>query len=106
MAGDKVADAFFFTTGGGYTENNEIRLGFEQGQGHLDARSATCAACPDYDENGVAYDAGGRDFSWSSSSFTWTQLQTMLGRDSRTNVGSLLDLKFSAASPGASIASP
>ena len=42
----------------------------------------------------MAYDVNAKGFAWSSGTFTWSQLQTMLSRDSRTSVGTLLDLKF------------
>ena len=49
---------------------------------------------PDYDDNGVAYDARAPGFKWQTDSFTLSQLGQMLARDSRTNVGTLINLKF------------
>ena len=52
-----MVNAFFFSTGGGATENNEyVFVSSSGGVGH--ARSPTCAASPTGAPDGTAWDAG------------------------------------------------
>jgi SpoIID/LytB domain protein len=89
----KPANTFFFTVGGGYTEDSEYA--WVGNNGKVIANPIPyLRGEPDYDENGIAYDARAKRFKWQSDTFTWAQLGQMLARDSRTNVGTLLDLKF------------
>jgi stage II sporulation protein D (peptidoglycan lytic transglycosylase) len=93
MYGDQVANTFFFTIAGGYTENNEYA--WPSNRGRVVATPIPyLRGVPDYDENGVAYDAGAPGFAWQSAIFTWAQLQTILDADSRTDVGKLLSITF------------
>jgi stage II sporulation protein D len=88
-----AANTFFFTIGGGYTENNE--LAWVGNNGNIIALPVPyLRGEPDFDPNGVAYDAMAKGYSWSTGTFTWSQLGQMLSRDARTNVGTLLDLRF------------
>ena len=89
----QVANTFFFTVAGGYTENNEYAWVGNNGK-VIATPIPYLRGVPDYDENGVAYDARAPGYSWSTASFTWTQLGQILSSDSRTNVGTLIDLKF------------
>jgi stage II sporulation protein D len=93
MYDGRAANTFFFTIGGGYTENNEYAWVGNNGKVIADP-IPYLRGQPDYDENGVAYDARTKGFSWQTDAFTWAQLGQMLARDSRTNVGTLLDIKF------------
>jgi SpoIID/LytB domain protein len=88
-----VANTFFFTVGGGYTENNELVWVGNNGK-VISAPIPYLRGEPDYAPDGVAYDAKAPGYAWSSASFTMTQLGQMLAHDSRTNVGTLLTLKF------------
>jgi SpoIID/LytB domain protein len=93
MYDGQVANAFFFTVGGGYTEDNEYAWVGNNGK-VIAAPIPYLRGEPDLNANGVAYDANAPNYSWQSATFTWTQLQQMLDRDSRTNVGTLLDLQY------------
>jgi len=93
MYDGQVANAFFFTVGGGYTEDNEYAWVGNNGK-VIAAPIPYLRGEPDVNANGVAYDANAPNYSWQSATFTWTQLQQMLDRDSRTNVGTLIDLKY------------
>ena len=89
----EVADTFFFTVGGGYTEDNECAWVGNNGK-VIASPIPYLRGEPDYDDNGVAYDARAPGFKWQTDSFTLSQLGQMLARDSRTNVGTLINLKF------------
>ena len=93
MANGQVANTFFFTVGGGYTENNEYVWVGNNGKVIANPISYL-RGVPDVDEHGVAYDVNAPGFAWSTDSFTWTQLQQLLSADTRTNVGKLLDIRF------------
>ena len=88
-----IANTFFFTVGGGYTENNEYA--WPTARGRVNGTPIPyLRGVPDLDENGLAYDRNAPDFAWQSGSFTWAQLSAMLAADSRTNVGTLTDIQF------------
>lgn len=93
MYGDTAANTFFFTVGGGYTENNEFA--WVGNNGNIIATPIPyLRGQPDYDQDGVAYDAFVKSFNWHTDTFTWTQLGQVLARDARTSVGTLIDLRF------------
>jgi SpoIID/LytB domain protein len=94
-----VANTFFFTVGGGYTENNEYAWVGSAGK-VISSPIPYLRGQPDYDTNGVAYDSKARGFKWQTDTFTWAQLGQMLARDSRTNVGTLTDIKFARGVSG------
>lgn len=94
-----VANTFFFTIGGGYTENNEYAWVGSAGK-VISSAIPYLRGQPDYDPNGIAYDSKARGFNWQTATFTWTQLGQMLARDSRTNVGTLTDIKFARGVSG------
>ena len=85
--------AYFFTVGGGYTENNEFAWPSASGK-VTGTPIAYLRGVPDYDENGLAYDRNAPGFAWQSNSFTWAQLSAWMASDSRTNVGTLRDIQF------------
>jgi SpoIID/LytB domain protein len=85
--------AYFFTVGGGYTENNEYAWPSPSGK-VTGTPIAYLRGVPDYDQNGLAYDRNAGGFAWQSNSFTWTQLSNWLANDARTNVGTLSDIQF------------
>jgi stage II sporulation protein D len=88
-----IANTFFFTVGGGYTENNEYA--WPTAKGKVNGTPIPyLRGVPDLDENGLAYDRNAPGFAWQSGSFTWAQLSAMMAADSRTNVGTLTDIKF------------
>jgi stage II sporulation protein D len=87
------ANTFFFAIAGGYTENNEYAWPSSTGKA-VASPIAYMRGVPDYDENGLAYDRNAPGFTWQSSSFSWAQLSAMLATDSRTSVGTLIDIQF------------
>ena len=88
-----MVNAFFHSTGGGATENNEYafvgstgavtsgKLGYLRG---IDDRAA----------DGKAWDAAAPYYAWSTTALTRAQLSAMLRTDSRTNVGDVLRLNL------------
>ncbi len=93
MYNGQPANTFFFTVGGGYTENNEYAWVGNNGK-VIAGPIPYLRGVPDYDANGVAYDANAPHFAWQTDTFTWAQLSQMLSGDSRTSVGTLLEIKF------------
>jgi stage II sporulation protein D len=91
--GDKIIKAFFFSTGGGATENNEYV--FVGSSGKPGTPVKWLRGITDRNPFGVPYDATAPRFDWTTSTLTRSQLSTMFGKDSRTRVGSLtkLDLR-------------
>ena len=93
-AGGTVVKAFFFSTGGGATENNEY--GFVSSKGTPGtSRVAYLRGITDRSPDGVPYDAAAPLFSWTTSRLSLITLSAMFAKDPRTNVGSLtkLDLR-------------
>ena len=88
-----VANTYFFTIAGGHTEHNEFAWVTAKGKVISDP-IAYLRGVPDVDENGVAYDSTYGKFAWQSDSFTRAELEEMLNNDSRTRVGTLLDIQF------------
>ncbi|MEP7360364.1 MAG: SpoIID/LytB domain-containing protein [Chloroflexota bacterium] len=84
---------YFFTVGGGYTENNEYAWPSASGK-VTSSPIPYLRGVPDYDENGLAYDRNAPGFAWQSNSFTWAQLSAMMASDWRTDVGKLTDVQF------------
>ena len=93
IADGRVANTFFFTVGGGYTENNEYAWVSDRGK-VVASPISYLRGVPDVDENGLAYDRGAGTYEWSSDAFTWAQLGEILAANSRTDVGRLVDLRF------------
>jgi peptidoglycan hydrolase-like amidase len=93
MANGRVANTFFFTVGGGYTENNEYAWVSDKGK-VVASPISYLRGVPDLDRNGLAYDRGAGNYEWESGVFTWAQLGDILASNDRTNVGRLVDLEF------------
>jgi stage II sporulation protein D len=93
MFNGAVANTFFFTVAGGHTENNEYAWTGSTGK-VVSSPIPYLRGVPDVDENGLAYDRDAPGFEWQSNSFTWAQLSAMMATDSRTNVGTLLDIQY------------
>jgi stage II sporulation protein D len=88
--GASIVNAFFHSTGGGATENNEYA--FVGSSGSVGTPVSYLRGIVDRSASGAAYDAAAPYYSWATSSLTRTQLSTMFKADSRTNVGDLLRL--------------
>jgi stage II sporulation protein D len=93
MYNGEPANTYFFTVGGGHTENNE--LAWVNNVGKVVSNPIPyLRGVPDVDENGLAYDRFAPDYAWQSDAFTWAELESILARDPRTVVGTLQDLRF------------
>jgi stage II sporulation protein D len=92
--GDAVVKAFFFSTGGGATENNEYAFVGSSGAPGT-SRVAYLRGITDRNQLGIPYDAGAPYYRWTTTRLTRDQLSAMLAKDPRTKVGSLarLDLR-------------
>jgi SpoIID/LytB domain protein len=94
MSGTSVVNAFYHSTGGGATENNEY--GFVGASGAVTSSPvAYLRGILDVSPDGTAYDADAPYFAWATSTLTRAQLSAMFAQDSRTKVGDLakLDLR-------------
>jgi len=91
--GTGIVNAFFFSTGGGATEDNEYV--FVGSGGTVGTPVAYLRGIMDRSADGVPWDASAPYYSWSTSTLTRAQLSTMFNADSRTRVGDLakLDLR-------------
>jgi stage II sporulation protein D len=85
-----IVNAFFFSTGGGSTENNEYV--FVSSSGAVGSAVSYLRGIPDRRPDGTAWDAGAPRWAWTTSTLTRTQLSSMFKGDSRTNVGDLTRL--------------
>jgi stage II sporulation protein D len=90
-SGTTVINAFFFSTGGGATENNEFAFTGVNGQPGT-TRFSYLRGIIDRSPAGVPYDAAAPRYSWTTSSLTTVQLSAMFKADARTNVGDLVSL--------------
>ena len=93
-SGGKVVKAFFFSTGGGATENNEFVFVSSKGKPGT-SRVAYLRGIVDRSPDDVPYDAAAPFYDWSTSRLSRSTLSAMFAKDPRTNVGSLarLDLR-------------
>lgn len=93
-SGTTVVKAFFFSTGGGATENNEYVFVSSKGTPGT-SRVAYLRGITDRSADGVPYDLDAPYFDWTTSSLSLATLSAMFARDPRTDVGSLtkLDLR-------------
>ena len=96
--GDKIANAYFFDTAGGATENSEYA--WPTTGGKPGTVIPYLRGIQDKDPNGVPYDIGSVSYSWSSANFTMAQLSNVFKQDSRTNVGTLTSFTFSRGVSG------
>lgn len=93
VSGGSVVNAFFHSTGGSATENNEYAFVGSTGTPGT-AKIGYLRGIDDRRPDGTAYDAAAPYFSWSTSSLTRSQLSAMLQADSRTSVGDVLRLNL------------
>jgi stage II sporulation protein D len=96
--GDKLANAYFFDTAGGATENSEYA--WPTTGGSPGTAVAYLRGIQDKDANGVPYDISSASYSWSSAQFSMSQLSSIYKKDSRTNVGTITNLAFSRGVSG------
>jgi stage II sporulation protein D len=87
----KVIKAFFFSTGGGATENNEYVFVSSSGVPGT-SKVKYLRGIVDRSAYGVPYDVDAPFFRWSTTPISLTTLASMFRKDSRTNVGTLTRL--------------
>ena len=98
-SGSSVVNAFFFSTGGGATENNEYV--FVGSSGDVTSPPVKyLRGIADRSAAGVAFDVDAPHYAWRTSRLTRAQLSAMFRKDPRTNVGDLkrLDLRHRGVS--------
>jgi SpoIID/LytB domain protein len=87
----RAINAFYHSTGGGATENNEYA--FVGPSGAVTASPvAYLRGFADRDADGRAYDADAPLYRWSTATLTRAQLSSIFKRDTRTSVGDLTKL--------------
>jgi SpoIID/LytB domain protein len=93
-SGSSIANAFFHSTGGAATENNEYA--FVSSTGAVVAGPVSyLRGSSDRAASGTPYDSSSPYISWKTAAYTRSQLSSWLASDSRTNVGTVakLDLR-------------
>ena len=93
VSGGSVVNAFFHSTGGSATENNEYAFVGSTGA-VTSGKVVYLRGIDDRAPDGRAWDAASPYYAWSTSSLTRSQLSAMLRKDSRTNVGDVLRLNL------------
>lgn len=88
----KIANTYFFDTGGGATEASEYA--WPSSSGTPGTAIPYLRGGPDVDANGVAYDINSSYYSWSGAQFSMATLSKIYAKDSRTNVGTIVKLTF------------
>ena len=88
---DRAINAFYHSTGGGATENNEYA--FVGPSGAVTASPvAYLRGFADRDAGGKAFDAASPYATWQTATLTRAQLSSILRKDARTNVGDVTKL--------------
>jgi stage II sporulation protein D len=91
MSGATIANALFDSTAGGATESNENV--YTTSTGRVVARPVSyLRGSSDRTADGAAYDASSPFATWSTRTYTRSQLSAWFGADGRTNVGDLTAL--------------
>ncbi len=93
MSGTSVVNAFYHSTGGGATENNEYAWVSSSGKlvaGPVGYLRGVADVAPD----GTPYDADAPRYSWTTSPISRETLSTMMSSDPRTDVGDLQRLNL------------
>ena len=90
-SGKQVVNAFFHSSDGGATENNEYA--FVGSSGAVTSSPVRyLRGIADRGPNGVAFDAAAPYYHWSTTSLSRAQLSAILRKDKRTNVGDVTRL--------------
>lgn len=90
-SGTTIVKAFFFSTGGGATENNEYVFVSSKGTPGT-SRVAYLRGITDRSPDGVPYDLDAPYYDWATSSLSRATLSAMFAKDPRTDVGSVTQL--------------
>jgi SpoIID/LytB domain protein len=92
---DRAIKAFYHSTGGGATENNEYA--FVGPSGAVTASPiAYLRGFADRAADGKAFDAASPYATWQTATLTRSQLSSILRRDARTNVGDVTKLDLTS----------
>jgi len=89
--GGGIANALFHSTGGGATENNENVFTSSTGQKTAGVFSYLRGSM-DRRGDGSAYDDGSPYATWSTQTYSLSQVQAWFAADARTNVGTVVAL--------------
>jgi SpoIID/LytB domain protein len=89
-----IANAFFHSTGGGATENNEYAWVSSTGQ-VLSGPYSYLRGSLDRRPDGTPYDAAGPYAKWKTATYTLAQIRSWFADDPRTDVGTLVKLNLS-----------
>jgi SpoIID/LytB domain protein len=90
-SGSALANTVFHSTAGGHTEHNENAFVSASGAKVAGAVSYL-RGVPDLAPDGTSWDAAAPFATWSSGTWTATQLSSWLAADARTNVGAVVGL--------------
>ena len=93
-----IADTYFHSSAGGATEANELVWVSSTGR-VTGAPLPYLRGGPDRAPDGTAYDAAAGHYAWQSATYTPEQLGSILARDPRTAVGTLLAIDLSRRAP-------
>jgi stage II sporulation protein D len=86
-----IANTMFFSSDGGWTENNENVFVSSTGAKTAGVYSYL-RGVSDRRPDGSSFDSASPYYGWKTATYTLTQLQSWFGADSRTNVGTLVAL--------------
>jgi SpoIID/LytB domain protein len=89
MSGPIIANALFHSTGGGATESNENVYTSRIGQ-RIARPVSYLRGAMDRAPDGTPFDASAPYATWTTRTYSRTQLSTFLAADPRTNVGDLV----------------
>ena len=92
MHGTAIVQAYFFSTCGGWTENNELVWTSGQPLPYL-------RGIRDADPSGTAYDADSPLSTWSTGPITVAQLEEILNGHEATEIGTLRSMDLSKRTP-------
>jgi len=93
MSGTSVVNAFYHSTGGGATEDNEYA--WVSSSGKLVAGPVSyLRGVEDVAPDGTPYDADAPRYAWTTNPISRETLSAMMGSDPRTDVGDLLRLNL------------
>ncbi len=88
VSGSRVVNAFYHSTGGGATEDNEFAFVGSSGKvtsGPVSYLRGIDDRAPD----GTPYDAAAPYYAWTTNAISLSQLSSMMATDSRTSVGDI-----------------
>jgi SpoIID/LytB domain protein len=88
VKGSRVVNAFYHSTGGGATEDNEFAFVGSSGK-VTSAPVSYLRGIDDRAPDGTPYDAAAPYYAWTTNAISLAQLSSIMATDSRTSVGDL-----------------